>query len=263
MLQDTVDSILIAAANAIKRKNFLEENIIQLPKGTIVMHANQKYPVPYWHRYQNGKTISSRINQEEALVLSSQFRIRQCYKEELSLIKDFLKRADKQIQRAYKIQEERFQRKMPIFPVIQSENPYREEYKIHISARKEKMRSRAEILVSDALIASGLNYQYEQKLIVNGKTYYPDFTVTSPLFPYEIYIEYCGFSSPEYVQRQHQKILEYESGGIVQGINLLVIWENNGLLDASYVRELVKSQFTMERYHTVAQWLEEKNCIHT
>ena len=37
MLQDTVDSILMTAANAIARKNFLETKIDLMPKGTVVI----------------------------------------------------------------------------------------------------------------------------------------------------------------------------------------------------------------------------------
>ena len=263
MSQDTVDSILMTAANTIERKNFLEANIDLLPKGSIVMHTAQKHPAPYLHQYKNGQVVASRITKEQALILSSQFRVRQCYVKELQVIDSFLKRNKKLIKQAYDIQLKRSRCKMPILPTVQSENTYRDEDKIHISSRKERMRSRAEILVSDALIAAGLNYQYEKKLLIDGKAYYPDFTVTCPLFPYEIYVEYCGLSSAEYIQRQHQKILEYEKGGIVQGINLLVIWECGGLLDASYIRELISSRFTMARYREVEEWLDNRDHSHT
>lgn len=263
MLQDTVDSILMTAANAIARKNFLETKINLMPKGTVVMHKNQKHPVPYLHQYKDGKVIAVRLTEDQALMLSSQVQTRRCLLKELHLAEEFLKSSYKQIQQAYAEQQRRSQCKMPILPVVQSENPYRREDRIHISARKEKMRSRAEILVSDALIAAGLNYRYEKELVINGKRYYPDFTVSCPLFPYDIYIEYCGFDSAEYVRRQHRKIIEYEKGGIRQGVNLLIIWESDGLLDAAYIRDLIKRQFTMERYKTVGQWLGSKSRSHT
>ena len=263
MLQDTVDSILMTAANAIERKKDLEKKIDLMPTGTVVIHKNQKHPAPYLHQYKDGKVIAVRITEEQALILSSRSRMRQGFVQELHLTDRFLKSAHKQIQQAYAEQQRRSQCKMPILPVVQSENPYRREDRIHISARNEKMRSRAEILVSDALIAAGLNYRYEKELVINRKRYYPDFTVSCPLFPYDIYIEYCGFDSPEYVRRQHHKIIEYEKGGILQGVNLLIIWESNGLLDAAHIRDLIKKQFTMERYKTVEQWLGNKSQSHT
>lgn len=256
MLQDAADALLMTAANAIKRKNFLEKNIDLLPKGNIVMHRRSKGEAAYLHFYKDGKTASRRLTEEEAPLIITQTRQRQYYAKELQLIKSFLKSSAKQIQQAYSLQLKRSRSKMLPMPVMQSENPYHQENKIHISARKEKMRSRAEILVSDALIAAGLNYQYEKKLVINGKHYYPDFTVTCPLFPYDIYIEYCGLTSAQYVQRQHQKILEYERARIVQGINLLIIWERDGLLNASDLRELIQEHLTMERYKTVKLWLE-------
>ncbi len=244
-------------------KKFLERKIHLLPKGSVVMYKNQKHPVPYWHQYQDGKIVATQITGEQARVLASQIQARRCLLQELHLAEGFLKSAYKQIQQAYTEQQRRSQCKMPILPVVQSENPYREEDRIHISVRKEKMRSRAEILVSDALIAAGLNYRYEKELVINGKRYYPDFTVTCPLFPYAINIEYCGFDFAEYVRWQHQKIIEYEKGGILQGVNLLIIWESDGLLDAAHIRNLIKTQLTMERYQTVAQWLSNQNQPHT
>ena len=46
MLQDTVDSILMTALNAIMQKKFLEKQIALMPKGTVVMHKKQKAPCP-------------------------------------------------------------------------------------------------------------------------------------------------------------------------------------------------------------------------
>ena len=96
--------------------------------------------------------------------------------------------------------------------------------RIYTTRRGEKVRSKSEVIIADALYSMGIYYEYEKPLL-KGK-YYPDFTIEFSPRGETLYIEHFGMlSSPEYVYQNLLKLIEYEKNGIISGHNLILTYE--------------------------------------
>lgn len=81
-----------------------------------------------------------------------------------------------------------------------------------ITNRGEKVRSKSEKIIADALYRSGAHYKYEEKLKINEKTVYPDFTIYVPSKNKIYYWEHFGMmDNKEYLEKALLKIEFYES----------------------------------------------------
>lgn len=92
----------------------------------------------------------------------------------------------------------------------------------------ERVRSKSEILIANALHSMGLIYKYEKPLYTNsGKSIYPDFTILDVKNRREIYWEHLGLIDDEdYLNHNLWKIDEYKKMGIYVGINLVISYES-------------------------------------
>ncbi len=264
MTYDGIDCILFTAENCIKRKKLLEKELKTLPgSGTVVMHKRVAKSVPYVHYYENGKMLSKRVDGVEAEKVRNDAARRKLVKEELKAIEGFLKCGIRKIQTCYDIMKLRVSRcKTPSAKGREGDNEYRYEDKIHLSKRREHMRSRAEVIVANCLYENNLEYRYEQLLKIGGKFYYPDFTVVNPLLGTYTYIEYCGIDSPEYEYKLQKKVAMYRKYNIIEGVNLILIREENHMIDSEVIDQLIKDTFTLHRYANVERWLsaQHMNC---
>ncbi len=97
----------------------------------------------------------------------------------------------------------------------------------HYSEKKERMRSKREVLIANALEKRGIPYKYECPIVLkNGVVRYPDFTVLS-LKERKIKIwEHLGrMGDMEYVRKNLIKLDEYKQYGFVLGKDLLLSYE--------------------------------------
>lgn len=220
MTYDGIDCILFTAENCIQRKQVLEKELRSLPSsGTVVMHKRMGESVPYVHCYEQGKTVSKRISEAEAERIRKEAARRLLLKEELRGIENFLKHHRQSVQCCYEILKMRISRyQAPVAQGLEGENEYRASDKIHVSKRKEHMRSRAEVIVANCLYDNHLEYRYEKMLKMDGKFYYPDFTVINPLSGADVYLEYCGIDSPDYEYKLQKKVALYRRHHIIEGI---------------------------------------------
>ena len=261
MTCDGIDCILFTAENCIKRKKQLEKELGSLPaSGTVVMHHRNSKSIPYLHYYVDGKTLSKRIHEAEAEQVRQDAERRRFIKEELKAITDFLKRNVRTITLCYERMTARVLRcEKPLPKGSEGDNEYRLEDKIHLSRRKEHMRSRAEVIVANCLYENNLEYRYEQLLKIGGRFYYPDFTVMNPLLGTYTYIEYCGIDSPEYEYKLQKKVNMYRKNNIIEGMNLILIREENNMIDSERIDHIIKNTFTLHRYANVEKWLSERH----
>jgi len=83
--------------------------------------------------------------------------------------------------------------------------------------RGEKVRSKSEVVVANALFSLGINYLYENPLNIPGhRLIKPDFTVMGETPSETVYIEYLGLSdSPAYMSRWNEKLEAYRTGEIL------------------------------------------------
>ena len=100
----------------------------------------------------------------------------------------------------------------------------------HYTRKNERVRSKSEVLIADALNISDIPYRYEYPLNVNGKTFHPDFTILRMYDRKIFYWEHLGLmDDPEYGESACGKIREYMSAGIFLGDNLIITMETSDL----------------------------------
>ena len=159
---------------------------------------------------------------------------------ELTAINDFLKKTDglKYEQIYTKLTESE---KSLISPIIlddvafartwQSEEydrkGFKDGYPEHYSNRGERMRSKSEVLIANALDNAGIPYHYEKPLILNsGKIIHPDFTVLNLNTRQEYFWEHLGMmDNTEYALDALNRINEYEWNSIFPGKKLIITHE--------------------------------------
>ena len=97
----------------------------------------------------------------------------------------------------------------------------------YYTQRGERVRSKSEILIANALYMHGIPYKYEQSLYLKGYgTIHPDFTILNVRSRKEIYWEHLGkMDDAEYVEDNLRKIEAYEKNGCFLGDKLILSYE--------------------------------------
>ncbi len=112
------------------------------------------------------------------------------------------------------------------------------------------MRSKSEWIIADKLHAAGIDYQYEQPLLLGGIERFPDFTVVDDDTGLTWYWEHNGMLSNEaYRQRWERKLDAYRQQGILllsEGVGkkgtLLITEEKEGCgLDADQIKTNIQT----------------------
>lgn len=97
----------------------------------------------------------------------------------------------------------------------------------HFTANGERVRSKSEILIADALSRHNIPYRYEYPIHIRGiGTVHPDFTCLN-VRKRQVYLwEHCGMmSDPEYADYATNKIEKYALAGYYPGENLILSFE--------------------------------------
>ena len=90
-----------------------------------------------------------------------------------------------------------------------------------------RLRSRGEMLVNEVLDRLGLEYIYEPEIVIDGRSYSPDFVVHIPTFGCCFIIEYLGcMDDHTYVEKNKNKISSYLHAGIFPGRDLILLCAN-------------------------------------
>lgn len=100
--------------------------------------------------------------------------------------------------------------------LVAYKNKFYEERLIHRTLRDELVRSKSELIIADRLHSNGVDYTYEQPLVLNGRTRYPDFTIDDAESGRKFYWEHCGMLvDPQYKSRWERKLDWYRSNGVL------------------------------------------------
>ncbi len=93
--------------------------------------------------------------------------------------------------------------------------------------RGERVRSKSEIIIADALHEMGVPYMYECPLKLGGGiVVHPDFTVLNLRTRKTLYWEHLGMlDDRDYLQNALRKVAEYEKSGIYPGTELIITAE--------------------------------------
>ena len=138
---------------------------------------------------------------------------------------------------------------LPREVVVNAQQHFLEEGLIHRTERGELVRSKSELVIADKLHARGIDYAYEQPLVLsNGRTRYPDFTIADHARGVTFYWEHLGMlHDPGYKARWDVKRTEYlecgigphEDGGGPEGTLIETCDEPGGRLDAAMMASVI------------------------
>lgn len=96
----------------------------------------------------------------------------------------------------------------------------------HYTDKKERVRSKSEVIIANALHRAGIPYHYEKPLVVKNHVFHPDFTVLRISDRKEMFWEHLGMmDDKEYANSVIWKIREYEENGIYPGDRLIITAE--------------------------------------
>lgn len=125
--------------------------------------------------------------------------------------------------------------------VSYSGKPFSEDNVTYDTISGIKVRSKSEAIILDALEKEQIPFRYEFPVILNGRRYYPDFTVLNVRTRTEFYWEHLGMmSSEEYANAAVSKLNSYMKAGIVPGKQLILTVESNNCpLDINVVKKCI------------------------
>lgn len=114
------------------------------------------------------------------------------------------------------------------------------------SEKGERMRSKSEVLIANALYYKDIPYKYECPLeLQSGKIKYPDFTILNTRLRKVYYWEHLGMIGDiDYVNTNIKKISEYNKEGICLGDNLIISYELGKLpLGTKEIERIIETYF--------------------
>lgn len=127
-----------------------------------------------------------------------------------------------------------------------AKEPYKQydkypERKIHQTSFGLYVRSKSEQLIAELLYKYGIEFRYEEVIVIKGIEYAPDFTIRLRNGKI-IYWEHFGMMSLHgYVNNFYNKLIAYRNGGIIPGINLIATYDDeNGNLSTTVVEGIIK-----------------------
>ena len=127
--------------------------------------------------------------------------------------------------------------------------PFKEESPIYTTARGERVRSKSEVLIADALTRHGIPYRYEYPVdlrrtssVSSTTTFYPDFLCLNVRTRSEFYWEHFGrMDDSEYSNNAAGKLRLYTENGILAGRNLIITMETaDSPLSSRQIENLIK-----------------------
>ncbi len=119
------------------------------------------------------------------------------------------------------------------------------EHLIHQVPGSHFVRSKSETIIAMMLKTNKIPYRYECKLRLDGRDYYPDFTIRHPITGEVFYWEHHGLMDDEdYCQKAASKLQVYCRNNIIPTVNLILTYETKEKpLDSELVENYIKYYF--------------------
>ena len=113
----------------------------------------------------------------------------------------------------------------------------------HYSNKGERVRSKSEVMIADALAQAGLPYRYECPLMLGTAVVHPDFTILRREDRKELFWEHLGrMDDAGYVMKNLSKIRLYEQNGIMPGIDLILTMETSQQpINLSVIKQVIRT----------------------
>ena len=237
-----------------------KKELKKAPEGTVQIRKHYK-GYQFYHRRlsseKNGKYIPA-ANRQKALTLVRKRYLQRIVKsatEQILLIDNFLDDYDPEaLDKVYELEGEI--RKKLITPVVMPDDLFIENWASlsyqgktipedvpeHYTLKNERVRSKSEVIIANALAQENIPYRYEYPTEVFDKIIYPDFTILRIKDRKEIIWEHLGMmDDEEYRDRAFRRIREYEAAGIFPGDDLIITCETLGMpLNSKVVDAMIK-----------------------
>ena len=117
---------------------------------------------------------------------------------------------------------------------------------VYISDKGERVRSKSELIIANALFHSKIPYRYEYPLHVKSSgNFYPDFLCLNPSTGCEILWEHFGLMDNEdYRNKAILKLAKYSEAGFVPGRNFIYTMETTKTpLNSWFVKRVIQENF--------------------
>lgn len=256
----------------IKLLDKFNKEIKNMPKGSLVCKVRKNSRVYFYQQYgelskgQNRKTFKQRYIKKcerelleklkrKKIISESIFKL----EENILLIKNFIgsyhnyfpECAITNLPKEYHDIKDKYFLEFDIKDIKKWEkanyekNPKYSEGLIHRTTKGELVRSKSEALIASQLHLNGIPYHYEEKLQIEDKTFYPDFTAMRPTDGKIIYWEHFGLLNDEkYVNNIYEKIIVFAQNDIVLWDNLIITFDKpDGSIDVCEIQSLIRAKF--------------------
>lgn len=250
-------------SNLKSKKMLLAKELEEFPKGSL--ECNKDGDRYRWYVYvdKQRKALSKRKDQELAAQFLNKMQL-QCeldavsaeiiamdaYNKHLSGVdryEEFFEKMQKPayqdllewLGRSYKKKTKLDSAEWEKAPFVQNqEHP---ENKIYHTTHGDLVRSKSEMMISLLLSQHNIPFHYEEELVLDNITLYPDFTIMHPISLKKVYWEHLGMlNSESYYQVTTKKIHTYIENGIFPGDNLILTCEDlNHPLDIEMVNNVI------------------------
>lgn len=122
-------------------------------------------------------------------------------------------------------------------------NPYMPEEKTNRTPSGIYVRSKSELLIATMVESYNGPYKYEEKVRLNNRDVYSDFSFLDKSITRGIKWEHFGMmNNSDYRQKSHAKIKDYLDSGYRLGYDLIVTYDDeNGSIDMELVQRLIQT----------------------
>lgn len=120
---------------------------------------------------------------------------------------------------------------------------WHEEALVHETAEGTKVRSKSEVMIANELYYAGIPYRYECQHLINGSSYYPDFTIRNKRTGQMFIWEHFGLSTNRsYMTDTVNKLANYADAGLVHGKNFIMTYESDKMpLSITTIRLMIET----------------------
>ncbi len=242
-LYENLEDRMYKLKKIIKEK---EKSLRKAPQGIVNVHSS-KGRVQYYYKENSSDKVRRYLKENEKLLVKDL-----CQKDYDEKVLDTAQKELKILEKLHKIYqnkvcEEIFEtlnehRQKFIAPLRIPDKEFIEkwesetyerpgfaaDYPEYYTDKEERVRSKSEVLIANALKSQGIPYKYECPLYLdNGFTYHPDFKILKIRNRKIVFWEHFGkMDDPEYVEKVVRKLNAYAQNDIFPGKNLIVTFED-------------------------------------
>ncbi len=139
------------------------------------------------------------------------------------------RKKDEEFFRIPQIKEIVYKKSFEMTPWMQEEysrNPFHPENLVHDTVFGIKCRSKSEEIIAERLAENNIEFRYECLLVLEGQSFYPDFTLRSRNTNEIKIFEHFGLvDQEEYLKKCLTKIEIYIRNGFIPGVNFFFTFE--------------------------------------